>query len=74
MPALQAHVIELTRAAGFPCLRVGHGHVVQPGERYWTHFTFVIATRPLLLLARDALSACRAPGNGRAESETGEGG
>ena len=74
VPALQAHVIELTRAAGFPGLRVGHGHVVQPGERYWTHFTFVTATQPLLLLARDALSTYRAAGNGRAESETSEGG
>src|SRR5262245_63281887 len=33
VPALQAQVIELARAAGFPGLRVGRGHVVQPGER-----------------------------------------
>jgi hypothetical protein len=62
---LQAHVIELARAEGFPCLRVGHGHIVQPRERYWTHFTFVIATRPLLLRAREALSVYRAAGNGQ---------
>jgi hypothetical protein len=71
---LQAHVIELARAEGFPGLRIGHGHVVQPGEQHWTHFTFVIASRPLLLRAREALSVYRAAGNGRAESETGDGG
>ena len=72
MPSLQAQVIELSRADGFPGLRVGHGHVVQPGERHWAHFTFVISTRPLLLRAREALAVYHAARNGRPEREPSE--
>jgi len=70
--ALQAQVIELTKAEGFPGLDLKHGHVVQPGERHWTHWVFTLATRPLLLRARDALAGYRAAGNGRAEREPGK--